>query len=510
MTIPASQIVQVNPVVIGTGGSPLSMNLVLLTDSTIVPTESILPFVTADAVGDYFGLSSVEKELADVYFLGYRNSFTKPGTLIIAPYAAAARAAWLMSGRGLTLAQVKAASAGTIIVTIDGHERTTESVNLASSESLSAAAATLQTAIRAAGATTATVEWNATTESFVLTSSTTGDDSTISYASGTLAASLKMTEATGAIISQGRDIDTPATALDSVTAITHNWATFTTTWEPEDAEDKVLFAEWSNSQNQRYLYIAWDTDSNAIVANSASTFGAIAKAAEYNGVCAISGSETVCASASSSLEDEARKVAVFLAGAIASINFAGEQQRITTAFKSQGGLISTVDDAQTAANLLGNGYNFYATYGTANDDFTFFYNGQMPGIWKWIDTYVNQIYLNQQLQLALMTLLTESLAVPYNHTGYAKIRSAMDDPIRQMKNFGGIQDGIQLSELQKALINEQAGTEIDAHIYDQGYSLQVKDPGAQARGLRQSPIVILWYTDGGAVHQINVASVDVQ
>jgi len=39
--------------------------------------------------------------------------------------------------------------------------------------------------------------------------------------------------------------------------------------------------------------------------------------------------------------------------------------------------------------------------------------------------------------------------------------------------------------------------------------LQVLDPGAQVRGNRGTPVINFWYTDGGAVQQITLASIDI-
>ena len=101
-TIPISQVVDIVPGVVGTGGNPLSLNAVAISDNTtMVPTSQLLEFPDADSVGNYFGPSSTEKTIADKYFAGYDNSFKKPGTLYFAGYAKAATSAWL---RGTTLA----------------------------------------------------------------------------------------------------------------------------------------------------------------------------------------------------------------------------------------------------------------------------------------------------------------------------------------------------------------------------------------------------------------------
>jgi hypothetical protein len=490
MTIPASDIVVVNPGVVGTGGNPLALNGVILSKNTLLPTNSVRSFASADSVSNFFGPSSAEYDIAKIYFLGFDNSTIKPGTLYFAPYNEADRAAWLQSGSlaGMTLAQLQALS-GVLTVSVDGVSKTSSSINFATSTSFSDAASDIEAAFTSG----VTCAWNAVNSTFVLTSATTGVDSTITFATGTLSADLKFTSATGAILSQGAVADTPETAIDAVKAQTQNWVDFMTMWEPVIA-DKTAFAEWTNAQNQRYAYIVWDTDGQAIVNGSTTCFGVIAKDLMYDGVVPVY--NTV-------------ELAAFVLGSVASIDFSRTNGRITTAFKSQSGFAPTVTDQQIGANLLENGYSFYGAYATANDQFNFFYNGQMTGKWKWTDTFVNQVYLNAQFQLALISLLTSVKSIPYNEAGYSLIRAAMIDPINQGLNFGSIRTGVTLSESQKAQVNQAAGRDVATTIEQQGYYLQILDPGAQVRGNRGTPVINFWYTDGGAVQKINVASIDI-
>lgn len=492
MTIPASDIVVVNPGVIGSGGSPLALNGVILSKNTLLPTMAVRSFASPDAVSDFFGPASVEYALAQTYFLGFDNSTLKPGALLFAPYNDADREAWLQSGSlaGVTLAELQALS-GTLIVTVDGVEFTSSAINLATASSFSDAADDITASFIGAGAPIAS--WNPINSTFVVTSSTDGASSTMTFATGTISTSLKLTSATGAILSQGDVEDTPATAMDSVKAITQNWVAFATVWEPT-TDKKLEFAVWTNAQNQRYVYVAWDTDAQAIVNGSTTSFGSIAKSLAYDGVVPVYNTVTL---------------AVFVLGTVASIDFARLNGRITAAFKSQSGFVPTVTDQQIGANLLENGYSFYGSYATANDQFNFLYNGQMTGKWLWLDTFVNQVYMNSQFQLALLSLLTSVKSIPYNQSGYSLIRAAMIDPIEAAINFGGIRAGVVMSSSQKAQVNQAAGLDVSTTIEQQGYYLQILDPGAQVRGNRGTPVVNFWYTDGGAVQKITVASIDI-
>lgn len=491
MSIPASDVVVVNPGVIGTGGNPLALNGVILSKNTYLPTNGVQTFASADAVSAFFGPASTEYTLAQTYFLGFDNSTAKPGTLIFAPFVDTARGAWLQSGSlsSMTLTQLQALS-GVLTVTVSGTAKTSSTINLSAATSFSNAATLIQAAFTSPGFT---VAWDAVKSVFIFTVTATGTASTITEASGTLATGLKLSTSTGAILSQGAAVDTPATAMDMVKSKTQNWVSFMTMWEPLIA-DKTAFAVWTNAQNQRYMYVAWDSDAQAIVNGSTTCFGYVAKTAAYDGVVPVYNTAALAA---------------FVLGAVASIDFSRVNGRITAAYKSQSGFTATVTDQQIAANLLANGYSFYGNYATANDSFNFFYNGQMTGKWKWVDTFVDQVYLNSQLQLAVLSLLTSVKSIPYNESGYSLIRSAMLDPILSALSFGAIRAGVSLSQSQKAQVNQAAGRDVATIIEQQGYYLQILDPGAQVRGNRGTPVINFWYTDGGAVQKITIASIDI-
>src|SRR6185437_13985058 len=113
--------------------------------------------------------------------------------------------------------------------------------------------------------------------------------------------------------------------------------------------------------------------------------------------------------------------------------------------------------------------------GTANDQFTWFYNGSISGEFLWSDSYVDQIQLNNALQLALMVLLQTAKSIPYNSFGYALIRAACVDPVTAALNFGTIRAGVTLSAAQIAEVNAAAGAKIDDVLSTVGWYLQVLD-----------------------------------
>jgi len=569
--IPASMIVSVTPSVISAGGSALELNGLLLDDSTRVPLGSVLSFPSAISVSDYFGPSSNITALAEKYFLGFDNSNLKPGELLIAQYNESAVGAYLRGGdvSALTLTQLQALT-GVLTVTIDGVAETSSSINLGTATSFSDAAEMIAVALGTLGPETAEVTASIATTTmtvtavasgtiglgdevhgsgvtagtivtafltgtggtgtytvsesqtvasatlttnvpavtydpiagaFVVISETVGASSTIGFGSGTISTSLALTEATGAVTSQGAIAATPAAAMAGYAAQTQNWVSFATAFNPDPSgnANKLLFAEWANDAGNRYAYIVWDSDITPTQSSSAtSSLGNILKAANSSGIAPIYSPA------------QGATIAAFVMGAIASIDTTQLNGRTTLAFRAQTGLTADVVSQTAAENLIANGYNYYGRWATANDSFVFFYPGLISGPFLWIDSYINQIWMNNQLQLALMELLVAMRSIPYNQAGYALIKAAAQDPINQALDFGAIRAGVTLSQSQIAQVNNGAGVRIDDVLYQQGWYFQVRDALPQVRAARGSPPCTLWYMDGQSVQNIDLASILIQ
>lgn len=491
MSIPASRIVTINPSAVGTGGQPLAMNTLLIDTA---PTERVIgvaQFGSAAEVGVYFGLASPEYNFAQRYFLGYTGATKVPGTLWIVQKASAAMSAILRGApvRGMSLDELKAIS-GDFTVTVNGTPATI-SVDFSAVTSFSDAAALLTDTNNFVG------DFNEQQQAFEVTTIGTGATETISFASGAVAEALGMTEEAGARAENGRAAQTADTLMPYVLNTTQNFGVITYLEEQARAVMEEM-AEWVTLQNSRFAYVAQDTAGSALVANNAASFGAWLASTEQNGTTPYYGTiEQVAA----------------LCGGIAAIDFKRTNGRRNIMFMRQAGIAATVTNETDYTALMSNGYTFYGEFATANDEFRFNVNGAVSGQFKWLDNYVNQIYLNAQLQLAMMTMLVSYGVIPYNDVGKAYHRSAAMDPINEMLNFGGIVplvDSAALSEQQKSIINSQAGYDIVPTLLSNGWALDIKTADAQTRGLRGSMPFTLWYTDGGSVQSVNMASINVQ
>lgn len=571
-TIPASQLVNVTPSVLAAGGSALDLNMVMLTESDRVPIGTVAQFPDAASVSNYFGASSDEYALAQVYFAGFTGSTVTPGNLLFIQYPSAAVSAYLRGGNisAMSLAALQALT-GSLNIVIDGYAHNAASCNLSAATSFSSAAAIIETAINGSLATIntftgaiagttltvsaptgspiavgqevqgsgvtagtritalgtgtggagtytvsasqtvgsesmttvpvdATVTYDSVSGAFVITSGITGVPSTIAYATGTIADDLLLQSAQGAVLSQGAAATTPSAFMTALANLTQNWATFMTLFNPDVSgnTNKLAFAAWTSLQDDRYAYICIDTDLSPTTQNPATTsLGYLIQQASYSGTFLI-------------FDPDDLNLAAFVGGIAASIDFTQTNGRTTFAFRSQSGLSATVTDATVASNLIANGYNFYGAYATANQQFVFLQPGSVSGPFNWMDSYVNQIQLNNSFQLSLMDLLVNARSIPYNSAGNALIEAALSDDINAGLNFGTFRAGVQPSSSQAVEVNAAAGRRISDVLAQRGWYLQVLTPSASVRQARGTPVCNFWYMDGESVQKITLSSVNVQ
>lgn len=353
-------------------------------------------------------------------------------------------------------------------------------------------------------ATAITVSFDSVSGAFIATSGITGAPSTAAFATGTLAASIFLTQATGAVVSQGAVAAVPASFMAGVTQITQNWATYMTTFDPDNGSGntvKQAFAAWTAQQNSRWNYVCWDEDASPTVTVPATTsLGYILQQNNSSGI-------TLLYRTLASPFGDGNNIAAFFCGMAASINFNQLNGRITTKFKGQSGITPDITNQTVASNLAANGYNFYGEYGSATQQFQFLSNGVISGQFLWADGYLNQIWLNTSFQTQLMVLLTTVNAVPFNQAGADLIRGAMLTVIEQALTFGAFSPGVALSPLQIAEVNNAAGLNIAPTLFAQGWYLQITTASAQVRAARGPWNISFWYTDAGAVQQITVNSI---
>lgn len=487
MSISASQIVNVIPRVINAGGTDLEITGLLLTDNPLCVFPGTVSFTSANAVGSYFGETSAEYQAAAKYFLGYDNSFRKPRRLHFARLVDSAIAGSLIGGTAGSMDEMKAITAGGFTINVDGSPKTVTALDLSEATTQSDIAQSIQTQL-----TGTTVQYNSNLNAFIITSSQTGDTSSVSVAKDTAenaASILGLTADAGATASAGSAALEPSANMNSITNITQNWVSFTTM---EEQEDDVIeaFSEWANNSNGEYLYCPYTTQENDTNPNAGSNLPKTLANANYEGVVLTYGG---------------LDYALLVMSIGACIDWDRNNGLVTWAFKSQSGLEASVTDDTTAANCVELNVNYYGRWATRNDDFIQYYQGAMiGGDFGFVDAYVGNLWLRNALQVSLMNGLAQVGRVPYTDEGYTIIRAWCMDPINRALNNGVIDPGVTLSESQRAQLMNEIGEDVSDQILTDGYYLMVADPGASARVDRDTPTLGLWYTYGGSVHKLEL------
>lgn len=483
-SIPASNIAAVYPAVIGGGGNPLGLNTNLFVQDAVYPNYE---YFSATLVGQHYGLTSPIYNFATIYFNGFNNATTRPSSLFITTFNPDEVPASIIGGdiTSTSIANLKLIT-GSLTIVVDGVSKTA-AIDLSTANSYSDAAALIATAL------TLPCIYQSVTKGFVIQSGTSGEGSTISFATGDVADKLKLTQATGALLNNYTNQDTPLTAAQNALSFSSNFVNFTYSEGVFDDATLKEFALWVTQQQGRFKLYSWGLDPVAL-GQSGASFGNWA-IENTSGVVPIYGTFDKAA---------------MLCAVSGSVNYQEENGRTTTMFRRQDGLVADVTSEADAETLVKNGYSFYGAWATANDRFQFIGNGAVTGDYKWIDNFDFQVFLRMQLQLAFVNMFQNQKLIPYNEQGINTVRAYAQDPIDQGINFGGIQAGVNLSNAQKFQVNQEAGFDAASQLFTQGWALAVTLPDSQTRVARNSFIIKLFYTDGSSMQRLEMTATNVQ
>ena len=418
-------------------------------------------------------------------------------------------------------------------------------------------------------ATAPLVTYDSVSSGFVITSGITGTPSTAAFATGTLAAPLFLTAATGAILSQGAAAASPASFMNALIVQNSTWVNFMTLFDPDQAafigsvsgttltvvsvstgtiaigqtltgtgvvagttitagsglswtvsvsqsiSQEALFGltAGGNGNTVKQAFAAWKNAQNNRYGyfcwDGDASPGASSDAASSLGqVLKGNGdSGTLLIWEGGSSQDNG--LCAFALGIGASINYEQTNGRTDFAFRAQAGLTANVTDPTTAGNLIANGYCFYGAYGSANANYIWFQNGQITGPFTWADSYQTQIWLNSFFQAQLLTLFQNSLSVPFTIAGIGLIQQTCQTVIQAGLLFGAFAPNT-LTAGQIADVNAAAGGNIAGSLQSQGYYLQVNLPSQIVQAARGPWDITFFYIDRNSVQSLNLASVLVQ
>lgn len=489
MSIPASHIVAVSSRVLSGGSADLETNGLLLTKSALIPAQTpAVTFTTASDVAAMFGAESIEARFAQQYFTGCENQQMSPLALVVARRIDEAAAAWIRGASvTATLAELKEVTDGALKITVDGTEKTASSVDLSEATSLSDVATKVATAI-----TGVTGTYDSNLNAFTFTSSTTGVESTMGFASagdsGTdLSALLGLTEAAGAVLSQGVAAMTEAQNLDAISTVTRNWVGFTTAYEAELEEAQGL-AAWADI-NDDYVYFDWTLDDKCLNQLTQSTTKPAQLMDNYNCTACIFGDW---------------HEAAFALGIGASIAWDRNQGMKVWFAKATTGISPRITSEAEANALEAIRCSYFGEFATRNAQFDFFNRGTLAStLYGFIDVLYGSIVLRNWIQRSCMDGFKQTNRVPYNARGEALIRAWIQDSINRALQCGIIDAGLDLSESQKAqLMQETADESVVNALFINGYWIGITMPAANVRADRGAPVVSVYYAYAGSVQTL--------
>lgn len=482
-----SRLVDVTTRIIAPGGTSVAGlgTVLLVTDDDFVPADGqsqrVRTFSDLDSVGIGFGTTAEAYEAGQVYFA--QSPYPRP--IKIARWQRVSRPGRLVSGsfdnsqlgtlRGLTS------------LTILGQSITTSFSNM---DSLSVIAGKLQAALRAdstdglSGATV-TSENNRLVIEF-------SNDVDGAYATGTNAASWRMTQATDATISESVAAESFATMIAAVNAVDSDWSIITLAESLSVATAIEDMSVWTQAQEGKLCGAAFDLLNEAPPVNA----DGATQTRYLQFLRDSSRSRTIPCHAASFQYIALSALALF-----ASVNYEARASHLTLANKRLPSI--TPDDTLTEAQLDqldDERGNYYTTYGSR----PLFQRGVTadPNVYAderfWLDWFALTI------RDEVLDLIAASPSLPLDDFGLGAIAGVVEDVCRRGVANGGISPGGTVSAAIRALIARATENPTFDGELGSGYLVYIppaRDLSATLRANRQAPPIRLWVLGADAIQR---------
>lgn len=418
--------------------------LVFSTDER-VPAQSVMTFTSADEVERYFrGAASKLPRLASDYFGYVSPNISSPERLFVARWVGFTDSeAWVRGASpSASLAQIKALTAGQLLVTVTSPEGVaTFSPVVSAAVSLSDVAAAFQTAMRAAvpaWTTTMSAEYSAVEGRFIVEA---GSDSLLSFGfsgPGTLDVLMGLRDG---VASPFQAVQSPAEAFSDLIDRTNNFGGFMyDSITPVTVEQAVDVAALNHARNVEFMFSVGWTDMS-----DAEAFFAAAR--DLSGTWSQHSPSPV-------LSYPIAPLAI-----LAATDFDSRQGVINYMFRdfSFPATVSTNAEADEADAVR---LNYMGQTQTAGQTLKFLQRGVLMGSATApvdANVYANEMWLKDAARAALMGLLLSVSRVPANDDGRGMVRAILQDAVIRALNNGTISPGKTLSIQQKLYITQLTG-----------------------------------------------------
>lgn len=493
MSISIDNLIVVN----GTVVAPVTTGFIpagnFLTKSALIPwndTQCVLSFSNADAVGEFFGYSSDEYTYSLNYFNSYDTTTNIPPFLLFSRRVDAAIAPYTRSGivnTSAQLAALKAITSGSITFIFDSTSEALTGINLSSANSFSDVADIVETALQEEIAT-ATVTYDSTTQAFTASNGVTSGTSTVGYCpASTLATAMKLTEATGSVLSQGSPSLTVAQNMVKVLNVTRNWVGLSTIYDAATTSpytEALAICSWVTSKQYRYVYVMWTQESNLLVPGNTSNIMTEIDNNQYSGVVPLYGTQAH---------------AGFWLGIGGSINYSQLNGSLSFAYKTQAGLAPSITTDAEYEALTEKSVNYYGQFASASQRYNLTEEGLITGIYKFVDNVYNQNWLAVTLQESSASFLASARKVSYTKKGRDQLKVIANEVCQFGVRNAVIEAGNEFDQQQRNILIQQAGFDITPNLTNAGYFIKVPAVDPSVRANRGPQPIYLWYSNGGSV-----------
>lgn len=418
----------------------------LFTTNALFPVNTVLEFTSSADVLNFAGASD-EATLAGAYFGWVSKQINTPSKISFMRYSLTATAPFLRSTSTVgTVTQFAAISDGSMVLSMGGTSYTLSSVNLSTATTYANVASILQTAVRANTSggtlwTSATVEYNATTSSFILTGGATGDAvivaATASGSGTDISSLLGWSTANAPILSNGTDAMTLAEVLNKSIEVSNNFASYAFVNGSLTADDINVIGTFNDEQNYQYMFCGDVTASN---------YATIIDAAKAHSGMAINYQPLTTA-----LPAYLMPATILAATDYGKVN--GTVNYMFQQFPNQAVTVDTNLLSQTLDNL---NINYNGQTQKAGAKIEFYQDGFLADGTD-IAVYANEIWLKDAMATEILNLEIAVDKIPANDDGKIQIMGILQGVIEEALNNGTISVGKPLTNTQKAYITQLTG-----------------------------------------------------
>lgn len=463
------------------GGSAVSQRELIgrvFTSNYLVPVNRVVEFgggksIALKSIGEYFGLTSDEYKFASKYFDFKTAANTEPQKLSFAKYNSSASDDMLISGKGFSLSALQAITAGTLSIYENGVEVVISDINFSSATSFTDIATLLTTAF---DGQLGYCTYDATNGRFVLV-----DGSPLSYATGTVATAMKLTEGE-AILTQASEAKTPLETVSESAEISNNFFSFCFLDTLTQSEITAV-AEWNDNQNVKYMYSLGVTEEN---------YSAIQAAVkDYDGIAL-------------TLDKHDEHAEFMPMCAFAAVDYT-KPNSIMDVFYKQFNATPSVNKDSAVAIYDPLRINYYGTTQQAGQAVSFYQNGVLQGSIPSMTVYANEAWLKDSFITDVLNMRMGLDSLPANNTGISLVLSALMETVNLALTNGVVLAGKELDSTQKAYITTITGDE-DGWIAVQnaGYRLSAEVEKYEEYGMTKYKISFLFvYSKGDTINYVD-------